>query len=209
MNGTQTIEVRWFYRGNVPEQVVTWFNAIGTPLPQPDSRSDCYLQSRATDLGIKVRQGNLEVKYCQQQLGAIEIAGIGDSRVQQWTKWICHNRSLELVGGEQQAWIEVAKIRSQRFYSVEFVDPIRSIPISAPRENAAAIEVTQLQLHGQPWWTIACEYLGDNISIQGQFLPLVRSLLLGYPVLASAPVLSDGYPQWLQTTSNNLSNFTG
>jgi hypothetical protein len=143
MNGTQTIEVRWFYRGHVPAQVVTWFNAIGTPLPQPDSRSDCYLQSRASDLGIKVRQGNLEVKYCQHQLGAIEIAGVGDGRVQQWTKWICHDPSLELVGGEKQAWIQVAKTRSQRFYKVEFIDPIGLVPIATPIENAAAVEVTR------------------------------------------------------------------
>ena len=208
MNGTQTIEVRWFYRGNIPEEVVTWFEAIGTP-PQPDSRSDLYLQPSSSDLGIKIRQGNLEVKYCQQQLGTIAIAGGGDGRVQQWTKWICHDPSLELVGGEKQAWIEVAKIRHQRLYLVEFGEPIRLTPIPTPCQNAAAIEVTQLQLQGQPWWTIACEYLGNNISVEGQFLALVRSLLLGYPGAESAPVPGDGYPQWLQTNSSNLSNFTG
>ena len=196
MSSTQTIEVRWFYRGNVPAAVATWFEAIGTPLP-PDSRSDLYLQCTSSDLGIKIRQGNLEVKYCHQQLGTIAIAGMDDGRVQQWTKWICDDPSLELAGGEKQAWIQVAKIRHQRLYLVESIEPSRLIPILTPRQNAAAIEVTQLQLQGQPWWTIACEYLGDNINIEGQFLPLVRSLLIGYPGSESPSVVSDGYPQWL------------
>ena len=209
MSSTQTIEVRWFYRGKVPEAVAIWFEVSGTPLPSPDSRSDVYLQSRSSDLGIKIRQGNLEVKYCHQQLGAISIASIDDGLVQQWTKWICDDPSLELAGGEKQAWIQVAKIRHQRLYLVDFIEPIRLTPISTPCQNAAAIEVTQLQLQGQPWWTIACEYLGDNISIEGQFLPLVRSLLLGYPGAESASVLTGGYPQWLEANSDDLSNFTG
>lgn len=208
MNSTQTIEVRWFYSGNLPEEVLTWFNTLGKPLPKPYSRSDLYLQPSSSDLGIKIRQGNLEVKYCQQQLGVSEIAGIVDGQVQQWTKWICHDPSLELASGEKQAWIQVAKIRYQRSYLVEFIEPIRLIPISTPRKNAAAIEVTQLQLQGRPWWTIACEYLGNNISIDRQFLPLVRSLLYSYPCLTSAPIMSGGYPEWLTIATKNFSDST-
>ncbi len=105
--------------------------------------------------------------------------------------------------------MQVAKIRSQRCYKVEFLDSLRLASILTLRKNAAAIEVTQLQLQGQPWWTIAYKYLGDNIRVEEQFLPLVRSLLFSYPLLMSKPIISCGYPRRSILTRSDFSNFTG
>jgi hypothetical protein len=203
MNGTQTIEVRWFYSGSLPDEVINWFDALGENRAKPDARSDFYLQSNAPDLGVKLRQGNLEVKYRQQQLGNIEIEQFPESQVEQWSKWIC--QEVPSSGAEKQGWIQVDKIRYQRFYQVEFLDRIQLISIDTPRQNTAAIEITDLQLPGQFWWTIACEYLGNNISIDRQLLPLVRSLLLKYPLSMSTPSISCSYPQWLSENNENLS----
>lgn len=79
--------------------------------------------------------------------------------------------------------------------------------MNTPRKNAAAIEITQLHLR-QPRLSIACEYLGDNISIDRQFLPLVRSLVYSYPCWTSAPIISSGYPEWLTIVTKNFSDFT-
>jgi hypothetical protein len=206
MNGIQTLEVRWFYPGSLPDEVINWFNTPSENRRQPDTRTDVYLQSSAPELGVKLRQGNLEVKYRQQQLGQIEIDRFSESQVEQWSKWICDG--VPSSGAKKQGWIPVDKVRYQRFYQVEFLDVIQLAQIDTPRQNAAAIEITELQLRGQFWWTIACEYLGNNISIDRHFSPLVRNLLLNYPLSISTPSISGGYPQWLSEQNKNLSNST-
>ncbi|AFY94198.1 hypothetical protein [Chamaesiphon minutus] len=208
MNGTQTIELRWFYRGDLPAEIANWFDTLGSNGTDADARTDFYLQSSSPEVGIKIRQGNLEVKHLQQQFDKIDIDRFGESNIEQWSKWICHDRSAHAPATRKQGWIQVDKVRQQRFYRVEFSDPLKLIPISTPRKNAAAIELTTLQLCGQAWWTIACEYLGDNISIDRQFLPIVRALLVSYPQTISKSSISSGYPQWLKAIDRDLSIYT-
>jgi hypothetical protein len=208
MNGTQTIELRWFYRGDLPAEIAEWFNTLGANSTDADTRTDFYLQSSSPDVGIKIRQGNLEVKHLQQQFDKIDIDRFGESYVEQWSKWICDDRAAHPPATGKQGWIQVDKVRQQQFYRVEFSDPIKLIPISTPRENAAAIELTTLQLHGRAWWTIACEYLGDDMSIDRQFLPIVQALLVSYPGAIATPSSSGGYPQWLMAIDRDLSIFT-
>ena len=196
MDNFKTIEVRWFYPGVLPTELLRWFNS----LTKPDTRTDVYLQSNSPDMGLKLRQGNLEVKYRQAELGTIEVDGFGNSQVEQWSKWICIDDSSSLTPeqiADKPGWIKVAKIRHQRLYQVEFGDEIQLRSIFTPTEGAAAIEVTQLQVEDRIWWTIACEYLGDNIDLDRQFYPLVKSLLFACPLPIFTSVISCGYPEWL------------
>jgi hypothetical protein len=208
MDSLESIELRWFYRGSLPDEIANWFDTLGEPLVAAEPRSDFYLQSSSPDLGVKIRQGNLEVKHLQQQFGKIEVASFGESSVEQWSKWICTNRTARSPAAGKQGWIQVDKLRQQRLYQVEFIDPIQLTPIGMPSKNAAAIELTTLQLRGQTWWTIACEYLGNNISIDRQFVPLVHCLLRKYPLSISTPSIACGYPQWLMINTEGLSSST-
>jgi hypothetical protein len=206
----KTIEVRWFYSGVIPVDLLTWFAALGEPLVV-DNRTDVYLQSSSPDVGVKLRQGNLEVKYRQAILGTIEIDGFGSSHVEEWLKWICIDDSSGLnpsQSADRSGWIQVAKSRSQRLYQVEFTDKIQLRSIAKPQAGAAAIEITQLQVEQQIWWTIACEYLGNKLDLDRQFLPLVNSLLSACPVPDSGRSISGGYPQWLNTLSRSVRIFT-
>ncbi len=200
MDNFKTIEVRWFYPGVIPVDLLTWWDTLGEPLVA-DNRTDVYLQSSSPDVGVKLRQGNLEVKYRQARLGTIEINGFGSSHVEEWLKWICIDDSSSLTPAQfadRSGWIQVVKSRSQRLYQVEFTDQIQLRSISKPQTGAAAIEITQLQVEQQIWWTIACEYLGDKLDLDRQFLPLVNSLLSACPIPHSGRSISGGYPQWLE-----------
>ncbi len=201
MNNFKTIEVRWFYPGVIPADLLTWWDTFGEPVVT-NNRTDVYLQSSSSDLGIKLRQGNLEVKYRQARLGTMEIDKMGSSQVEQWLKWICVDDSSGLTPAQfadQSGWIKVVKSRSQRMFQVEFTDKIQLRSIVKPQAGAAAIEITQLQVQQQIWWTIACEYLGDKLDLDRQFLPLVNSLLSSDPILNLGRSISCGYPQWLNT----------
>ena len=123
MDNFQTIEVRWFYQGALPDEIGKWFDTVGERLENIDTRSDVYLQSSAPDIGVKLRQGNLEVKYRQQELGQFAIDGMGNSRIEQWSKWICMDDGAGLTPtklADKSGWLKVDKIRDRRLYRVAF-----------------------------------------------------------------------------------------
>ncbi len=228
MDNFKTIEVRWFYPGVLSDELIVWFDTLGESPVKADPRTDVYLRSSSPDMGIKLRQGNLEVKYRQAKLGTIEIDGFNTSQVEQWSKWICVDDSAGLTPeniADKPGWFKVDKIRYQRLYQVLFVDPLAAIsgevprvertrqqvqltPIAIPQTGAAAIEITRLQVAEQIWWTIACEYLGDCLDLDLQFLPLVRLLLSGCPIPISTSSISCGYPQWSIEKNPDVSVFT-
>lgn len=199
MDNFQTIEVRWFYRGEVPVQIGNWFETIGRRLEQIDSRSDVYLQSSSPDVGMKLRQGNLEVKYRQSEIGRFEIDGLVNSCVERWSKWICADDSGQLTPTgivDKPGWLKVDKIRDRRLFRVEFNKRVELIQVATPTADLAAIELTRLQVLGQNWWTLACEYFGTDLEIDRQFLPVVSKLLAGSELAKITPQNSCGYPQW-------------
>ena len=65
-----TAEVRWFYEGAVSPEVLEWFEQGElTPEEQP-YRVDYYLRLSDRDsLGIKLREGRIEVKQRHRQHG--------------------------------------------------------------------------------------------------------------------------------------------
>ncbi len=200
MDNFQTIELRWFYRGTIPAEMGKWFQALGTPLEPIDTRSDLYLQSRSPDIGLKLRQGNLEVKYRQQESGNLTIEGVSESRAERWSKCICGDRESGLTPtsiASKPGWIKVDKIRDRRLYRVDFEPEIVLTQIATPTAGIAAIELTQLQVATQNWWTLACEYFGSDLDLDRQFLLLVRALRSGIPDLQIGAPISCGYPQWL------------
>ena len=201
MDNFQTIEVRWFYQGALPDEIGKWFDKVGERLEKIDTRSDVYLQSSSPDVGVKLRQGNLEVKYRQQELGRFAIDGMGNSRIEQWSKWICMDDGAGLSPtklADKPGWLKVDKIRDRRLYRVEFGEQIELTQLATPTADIAAIELTQLQVLDQNWWTVACEYFGKDLDIDRQFLPLVRMLCAGSSLSGDRVRVSCGYPQWLK-----------
>jgi hypothetical protein len=199
MDNFQTIEVRWFYPGEVPAPIGEWFETVGRRLEDIDRRSDTYLRSSSPDVGVKLRQGNLEVKYRQAQIGRFAIAGLADSRVERWSKWICADDSGWLTPtqlADKPGWLKVDKTRDRRLFRVKFGECIELTQIATPTADIAAIELTQLRVLGQNWWTLACEYFGTDLEIDRQFLPLVSNLLAGSELAKIKPQISCGYPQW-------------
>jgi hypothetical protein len=88
-----TAEVRWFGPGAIPPAIRNWFRSgERQPLAEP-VRVDHYLCLPGIDaLGVKIRQGRIEIKQRTSQQGIVQfqerIAGL----VEHWLKW-----SLELA----------------------------------------------------------------------------------------------------------------
>ncbi|PSO49124.1 MAG: hypothetical protein BRC33_07935 [Cyanobacteria bacterium SW_9_44_58] len=179
----QTLEMRWFKPGEIPVAVRQWFDQTcpGTHLGEAETRTDWYLEPIAPCdyLNIKFRQGRLEIKWRQMQFPQLSLQQQWQGRMEQWGKWLCEEATLQEFVPEGQAWIAVQKSRSQR----QFV-------ISA--DACCNLELTQLRVDNQNWWTLGLESTRDQESLHS----IARQLSETCPAtLTDQQAMA--YPHWL------------
>lgn len=176
-----SLEIRWFYPGKLPVATSNWFeqDALGGKMQSPEAREDIYLYSPGCEhLGIKLRQGRLEIKWRNAQLGVGCWKGV-EGKLEKWSKW-CEDSTGESFGAEVLAgsWISVKKVRSQRLY------------------DDCAIELTRLNIKGNDWWTIGFETFGTEASKMDQLQSLANQVFQTYSGQLTNQH-SYAYPQWL------------
>jgi hypothetical protein len=196
-----TAEVRWFHEGRAPAHVEAWFRGGGRePTVQP-VRVDHYL--RLVDgehLGIKLREGRLEVKQRERSLPVTRF----DSRVagvmELWRKW-----SIPLAGGLHRvsgdpgaSWIEVEKERALCRYWLAGDRGIVATTTDWFPDQGCDLELTAVRVRGREWWTLALEAYGQAGSIQENLLRVAEAVFgAGDPPSLNAQD-SYGYPRWLE-----------
>ena len=198
-----SMEVRWFYQGMVPAEVAEWFRS-GTSQPEGQSpRVDYYLNLRGTDdLGIKLREGRLEVKQRQHQHGIQRFCEQAAGLVEHWHKW-----SFELSRGEGElsgslrpisSWVAVQKERLLRKYRATGDDRLVPVPAEEYPERGCSVELSALRVEGQDWWSLCFEAFGNEPSLRQTLLLVVEEVLacerMPFQLDAKA---SYGYPRWL------------
>ena len=198
-----SMEVRWFYQGTVPAEVAEWFQS-GTGRAEAQApRVDYYLDLQEMDgLGIKLREGKVEVKRRQRQYGIRCFCEQAAGLVEHWRKW-----SFELSMGEgalsdslrpASSWMAVRKERQLRKYRVEEDDHLVPVPAEAYPERGCSVELSSLCVEGQDWWSLCFEAFGDESSLRQTLLLVVEEVLacegVPFPLDANA---SYGYPRWL------------
>ena len=122
-----TVEVRWFYPGQVPASLPAWFRQAGGEAEEQPCRGDQYLRLENTEaLGIKLREGRIEIKKRQRRLGLVRFHERVAGQVEAWRKW-----SFALMGAgalvPASSWIEVEKERTLLQFQVgsgERVQPL-------------------------------------------------------------------------------------
>jgi len=69
-----TAELRWFYRGTMERNSPSGSSKVNLHLAPPEEREDLYLYSPECEyLGIKLRQGRLEIKWRKVELGVVHF----------------------------------------------------------------------------------------------------------------------------------------
>jgi len=185
-------ELRWFKRGKLPQEISKWFQQddLEGQLQQPEEREDLYLYSPGIEyLGLKLRQGRLEIKWRKAELGVQWFGDRVEGKVEKWGKWLCQDSTGEsfqltdIVG--EKSWVSVKKVRSQRLY-----------------ENCA-LELTQLNIGGNDWWSLAFEASDDDSLIDN--LKTVANLVFKtYNGLELQAQDSYAYPSWLDIVIENF-----
>lgn len=110
-----TAELRWFNRGTLPSETSHWFDCLGEALAPPEERVDLYLYLPGCDyLGIKLRQGRLEIKWRQAELEIVRFGDRVEGKAEKWGKWLCEDptaqsfQTTDVVG--EKAWVSVKKV---------------------------------------------------------------------------------------------------
>lgn len=187
-----TTEVRWFLPSEIPSEAARWFESFGPPV-DPTSRTDRYLvPSSAIEPGIKVREGRIEVKARMNAHGHERLASGVEGIVESFYKW-----GFPLTDDSetpQGGWVDVTKTRRLRTFSNESgqVGEFSDHP-----DSGCTLELGEVQLNGQPWWTVCLEAFGSGEAVRLDLLRATAERVFAGSTLWLESQRSMGYVAWL------------
>jgi len=213
-----TLEVRWFFGGPLEETgpgIEEWFrtrphlggNGPPAPLawtpPPPAWRQDRYLLvADCDDMGIKRREGRLEIKGRASALGERSFAPGIEGVCERWIKWsyrgdrVAQRFSRLFQDG---AVVAVEKRRLQRLFRFDDAGEAIEVGPEQSRERGLNVELTRIRLpgRGEAHWSLAFEAFPDDEPTAARFAPMVAGFLGDCPALPLMADRSMSYPRWL------------
>lgn len=199
-----TAELRWFDRGTLPEEISHWFeqDCLGGQRSPAEEREDVYLYTPGCEyLGIKLRQGKLEIKWRKAELGVVRFGDRVEGKAEKWVKWTCEDPQAEMfkpagvVG--KGSWVSVKKVRSQRQYQVLPGESITSVPVNESINQGCTVELTQLNINGNAWWSLAFEACGEDDCLMDHLQAVATCVFKTYREPKLQAEDSFAYPSWL------------
>ncbi|MDY6782736.1 MAG: hypothetical protein SW833_09360 [Cyanobacteriota bacterium] len=181
MQPFQTLEVRWFKFGLIPDSTRRWFenDCPGEPIGAIEQRADLYFKTPGSDtVNLKLRSGRLELKWRSAFLG-VGRWGEWEGNVERWLKWSYSDLGTDnLPLSDEGIWVK--KRRSQRRY------------------DSVACELTQLEAKGRCGWSIAFEMPETEDGDRDRFESVLRQIAQTHPSFSFNAEQSFSYVQWLQ-----------
>ena len=215
MSPLASIETRWFFEGNASQypELRQWFESC-TPFPRAAGVRPPEWQGRAggapdvyllmpgcTDMGVKWREGTLQVKGRTADLGVRSFGAAHAGKVQRWIKWTypevpaAYRALFEANESHGLETAPVYKTRALRLISLDAAKPEEVAP-GIVLERGVGFEMTDLELHGERYCSVAFEAFPDNAAAEAGFDAAVTGFLgeLAEPLGIDA---SMAYPDWL------------
>lgn len=210
-----SIETRWFFDAASARYpgLRQWFET-STPLPRaagvgaPEWRGraggepDVYLLlPGCTDMGVKWREGTLQIKGRVEDLGARRFGDGHEGRVQRWIKWTYADvpgayRALFSNGDRHGlATASVHKTRALRMIDLGSAAPQEVAPGNV-LERGVGFEMAELELDGERYCSVAFEAFPDDAVTAAGFDAVVAGFLRELPDALGIDA-SMSYPAWL------------
>jgi hypothetical protein len=195
-----TMEVRWFYRGRIPAEVVAWYSRIGPSPEEQPGRMDHYLRLADNDsLGIKLREGRLEIKQRTGRPEVVDFHPRVSGVVERWRKWsfpLAENETA--LTGPESTWVAVEKRRRLRRYRVTGDKQVQAAPGEAKLVGGCELELTRLKAVDQQWWSLCFEAFGDEANLEAYLRLSVQHVVRKTEPPALDIKDSRSYPAWLE-----------
>lgn len=197
-----TAEVRWCYSGEMPFHLRDWFLGLDDDARSEPPRVDHYLLVRDTDaLGIKFREGRIEVKqrFGDPRRATFRVGATGT--IEQWRKW---GFPLASAGEERanleamDAWMAVEKDRWLRDYRVDAKGTIWLLEAPDLTIPTCSVELTSVRVQGWQGWTLAFEAAGPAATLVPTLEQVAGQVLSTLDDFELRPQDAFGYPRWLQ-----------
>ena len=195
---TFSLEVRWIVPGQLDMAVAEWFGGFPS---ETELREDAYILAPDLDgLSVKVRAGQaLELKAFHGSPGILDFRGRARGRMQYWQKWSVPFRPPSRSGGDRDDWKRVRKRRRTSRFSVA------RDRISDPADDLAgapwcAVELTEIRLQDQDWWSLGLEATGPAHLLRAGLLT-AAALVFTQPLPAGAELRMEdsmSYAEWLR-----------
>lgn len=211
-----TLELRWFVKGMPPETVKNWFKfqCPGELFPEIEVREDWYFYAhienqnqlkllgchltRDEEFNLKLRQGNLELKLQQQELGThhfgnIDGRAIWEGNVEEWCKWT--EKDLD-----RQSMLKSTSVITKNYgISVRKERQQRQI-------HHVKTELTLITIEDSLWWSIAFESIKDanNRQQNRDFNCVIDQACENYYGPKLSTNNSFGYSHWLLQLEKQL-----
>lgn len=216
-----TMEVRWFYKEDLPKPAFDlqsfWKGDRSQDQGKGNIRTDFYLYLPGVEsLGTKFRgeadrseqspspkMMKLEVKSRQRGDEIIAFPSGQTGHLESWSKsaFLTESTNQEifnLLQAENTAWIAVTKERYLRKYEVVDGKEAHPFPSEKICTNECHMELTKLTVHQHIWWTIGFEASGDTEEARVNNLKLSAHVFFtqtGWKGFEETD--SFAYPRWL------------
>lgn len=201
-----TNELRWFSQGTIPPEMEAWF-------PQncsPQKREDLYLYAPGCDyLGIKLRHERLEVKWRKAEMGVLRFGEFVEGKAEKWAKWLCSDSTGESFQPatlrSNSTWVKVEKVRRLQSYQILPDSSIQPVVDNDSMDNGCSVEITQLLIQEQNWWSVAFEAIGEDTHLLENLRLTASCLFINYRGAQVIAANSYSYPHWLEVVLENRS----
>jgi hypothetical protein len=198
-----TAEVRWFGEGPVPPELRGWFQRRGPGVVAQPRRVDFYLHLPDTDsLGVKLREGRIELKQRQRQFGVVPFPGRAAGLVEHWRKWsfglAAAEAALVSAVASSTAWIGVSKERGLHRYQVTEGGEVVAASGTGFPGRGCDLELTRIRVGAREWWSLGLEVFGEESTLHARLLLVAGRVLAAGPSLGLDERDSFGYPAWLR-----------
>lgn len=225
-----SMEARWFWPRQLPTAVRDWWVERNHHYPthhfQPtvESRKDWYLRlPQHTDLSIKLRQGQIEVKQRICDRGLQLLAPSIHGQVGQWAKWSFPlaeaATTLQQRFDQKEQWIAVEKTRQSKTYHLvdngtteagtkTGTETAIALTTSGnafdqQQDAGCSVEIAEVIALNQRWFTLGIEAFGSVDTVASVFDGVCPSIFAYNKLegintkLVLEPAHSRSYPQWL------------
>jgi hypothetical protein len=200
----QTVEARWFFPGEIPPAVSTWFMSAAPSSVSEPVRTDYYLNLVDQDaLGIKVRGGWLEIKQRQSSIGRFQFQEKVIGQLESWRKWGINIGSLSGKPAKeiQKMWIPIVKERQMYCYILSGGNWQAHGGKLGLEDHGCEIELSKIIAFNRRWWSFAFEASGRSKQYKRLLIETSKRFLdLGDP--PSLPLSNSySYPTWIELTA--------
>ncbi len=199
---TVTLELRWFFEGQPPVDVKDWFAELPGNSIKQEERTDLYLVvSGREDLGLKLREGRLELKTRRSTALFLMGSVRGNQEIWHGDKWDFSERNGAVVvtaftaGDLKGPRHTVDKTRKQRKYDASDSGSFTPVDRKKWLDSGCVIEFTQIEIDGETGWTLGFDAIGAEEDVSEILAGCTAQLLAGYPGPFLTEKESFGYPK--------------